>query len=267
MITILELTDTHCKCKITTKDRTVVHLLRRAIVSRIPVMAIDYVSISKNSSVINDELLSHRIGMIPLISDEMGDTNETYYTLNVKGPTYVTSNNLIFNTGNEKIKPIADIPIIRLKDGETIELTAMAKRGIASEHAKWSITSVVYYYNIPQVKIMGYDNEEIDSTAPSGRVRSKVEVDDNIRQWLNECSVSQMFKLSDNSIIINRDKYEYFDECVAIASKYGITVTINENTDEYIFGLDTVGSLKPENVISSAMDVVIQNTKQAKNSV
>lgn len=45
--------------------------LRRSMISRIDTLAIDQVQIHENSSVLPDEMLAHRLGMVPLNSEGM----------------------------------------------------------------------------------------------------------------------------------------------------------------------------------------------------
>jgi len=47
----------------------VVNAIRRILLSEIPTMAIETVNILQNTSIIPDEVLAHRLGLIPIIAD------------------------------------------------------------------------------------------------------------------------------------------------------------------------------------------------------
>jgi len=54
-------------------DASVANALRRIILAEVPTMAIDIVNVEDNDSVLFDEFLAHRMGLLPLTSEGIGD--------------------------------------------------------------------------------------------------------------------------------------------------------------------------------------------------
>ena len=50
-------------------DAPVANAIRRAVIDNVPTMAIDKVVMYQNTSVINDEILCHRLGLVPVMAD------------------------------------------------------------------------------------------------------------------------------------------------------------------------------------------------------
>lgn len=121
--------------------------LRRICLNGVPVFAIDTVDIIENTSIIADEDLAHRLGMIPL-KTELSRFNEpdsrVMFTLDsgdIKSARTITSADLL--TKDEVVKPISDkIPIAYLAPGQRIRFEAYAKLGRGTEHAKWNSANI-----------------------------------------------------------------------------------------------------------------------------
>jgi len=131
--------------------------LRRIMISEIPTMAIEWVDFKKNDSALYDEIIAHRLGLIPLTYDrkfyklpeecrEASVKDSQCYvklTLKKKGPCMVYSGDL--KSEDESVKPVFDkIPIVELFDGQELELIAYARLGYGREHIKWQGAVVGY---------------------------------------------------------------------------------------------------------------------------
>lgn len=133
--------------------------LRRVCLNGIPVFAIDTVDIIENSSVLPDEGLAHRLGLIPITTDlgrfnepakcqcqsEAGCSNCKVMLVLDSGDSDVTrtilSNEL--SSEDDSIKPVSDkIPIVQLAPGQRIKIECYARLGRGTEHAKWNSANI-----------------------------------------------------------------------------------------------------------------------------
>lgn len=116
--------------------------LRRVIISEIPVSAVEEVEVRSNNSALQDELLAHRIGLIPVKGEGM-------LKLQIDGPASVKSGDLISLDNKLEIVD-KNIPLVELLKNQKINLTAKTKIGTGREHAKWQAAIVGYEYKNPE---------------------------------------------------------------------------------------------------------------------
>ncbi len=133
--------------------------LRRICLNGVPVFAIDTVDVIENSSVMSDEGISHRLGLLPIKTDlkrfaepskcscksVAGCSNCRVMLVIDSGDTDVTRTVLSaeLSSEDETVKAISDkVPIVQLAPGQKIKLEAYARLGRGSTHAKWNSANV-----------------------------------------------------------------------------------------------------------------------------
>jgi DNA-directed RNA polymerase II subunit RPB3 len=182
-ISIEEVTDEQIKFTLTQTDPSIANALRRVMMAEVPTMAIDKVEILQNTTVLHDDFLAHRLGMIPLISKFAGfNTNKTggqdyeynrdcsclgecpnctaTFELNVKcegEERKVTTKDLIPEfTGSKCQVAMAEgdeILLCKMRKGQHLKLKASAQKGIGKEHAKWNPCCTAVFTYEPEVTL------------------------------------------------------------------------------------------------------------------
>ncbi len=183
---VIEKQDDKITVKFNNVPRQYINALRRLSLSEVPTFAIDDVVILENSSVMHDEAVAHRLGLIPLRTDlkkfslpdecncksTLGCTNcRVLLQLDAEAKDktkMITTSELI--SEDDFVKPVnQDIPIITLAPGQKIKFEAYARLGLGKDHAKWQAAtiSVVKY---------GEDESEIYLTIESNGALTAEEI-------------------------------------------------------------------------------------------
>jgi len=157
-IKVTEKNDNRVVIEFTNIPRQYVNAIRRLSISEVPTFAIDDVVMLENSSVMHDEAVAHRLGLIPLRTDlhrfVMPHLCECKSTLGcsrcrvllvldseANDKTKVVSSGEL-NSEDDFVKPITkEIPIIVLAPGQKLKFEAYARLGVGKDHAKWQPTS------------------------------------------------------------------------------------------------------------------------------
>ncbi|HEX6560556.1 MAG TPA: DNA-directed RNA polymerase subunit D [Nitrososphaera sp.] len=157
-VEVVEKSDNKIVARFNNIPRQYVNALRRLAISEVPTLAIDDVVILENSSVMHDEAVAHRLGLIPLRTDpgrfvmphecDCGSTLgcakcRVLLVLDAEATDktkVVTSGEMV--SEDEMVKPVSrDIPIVVLAPSQKLKFEAYARLGIGKQHAKWQPTS------------------------------------------------------------------------------------------------------------------------------
>ena len=236
-----------------------INAIRRIAMMKVPKLAIEDVFIVKNDSAMFDEVLAHRLGLTPLVSDlesieglvmpedcdcdsEKGEycpRCSVSFALRESGPKTVYSKDLK-SCGDSKIKPVYDtIPLLKLKEDQDVDLEAVAKLGIGKDHAKWVPTTVCAYKQYPEITFN--EDEEVIYAVADACPRGVLEAD----------------KEEGRIDIVDIENCSLCKTCVRTAKAYDskfINVGYREN--DFIFKIETDGSMPPKEVLLKACDVL-----------
>jgi DNA-directed RNA polymerase subunit D len=155
---VLERTDERIVIKFNNISRQYINAVRRMAICEVPTLAIDDVVILENSSVMHDEAVAHRLGLIPLrtgldrfVMPQDCDCKSTLGCSKcrvllvldseaMEKTKIVTSDELL--SEDELVKPVSkDIPIVVLAPAQKLKFEAYARLGVGKDHAKWQPTS------------------------------------------------------------------------------------------------------------------------------
>lgn len=151
-------------------DVAFANALRRTMIAEVPCMTIDDIFIFDNSSVMPDEVLAHRVGLVPLVTDldsyvlpekckcksDLGcSLCRVVLTLDVEADTetrVVYSGDLI--SEDPKVVPASpDIPLVKLAPGQAVRFEAYARLGLGKVHAKWQPVSMCVYQHVAEINV------------------------------------------------------------------------------------------------------------------
>ncbi|MBD3252711.1 hypothetical protein GF386_03200 [Candidatus Pacearchaeota archaeon] len=114
--------------------------IRRSVLD-IPIMAIDEVEFIKNDSALYDEIIAHRLGLVPIKTEKT--SREIKFKLKEQGPKTIYSTDLSPDTGTN-----LKLPIVILDQNQELEIVAEARLGKGSEHVKYSPGLLYYKSNL-----------------------------------------------------------------------------------------------------------------------
>jgi len=229
-----------------------VNSFRRAMIGEVPTLAIEDVRIYDNTSALFDEMLAHRLGLIPIRTDltsyktteacECGGAGcpacTVTFTLSVEGPKTVMSSDLI--PQDPKATPVHEnIPIVKLTKGQKLVLEAKAVLSTGKVHAKWQATLVCGYKNHPAIAISdvcdacGMCVEE----CPRGVLEAKGKKVQVVGGKLSDCS---MCKLCERA-------------CLSSGIGEEPAIRITAEPDRFIFVVESDGSMPAKEIMNRAL--------------
>ena len=249
-IEVLERDGMNLRLVVRGADVPLMNALRRIALAEVPSMAIDEVVMIDNSSILQDEIIAHRLGLTPLKTDlesynlpedcecqsEFGcNLCRVTLTLDVEateGTRVVYSGELI--SENPDIVSVSDkVPIIKLAKGQKLKLEAYARLGKGKTHAKWQPVSMCAYKYFPKIEV---SDEKCNDCGKCVDICPK-----------------RVFVLKDNKLEV-RDLLacNLCMDCVSFCPQNPPAITVEWEKDAFVMNIESTGVLSPERILEEA---------------
>uniref|UniRef100_A0A8C9WFJ2 RNA polymerase I and III subunit C n=1 Tax=Scleropages formosus TaxID=113540 RepID=A0A8C9WFJ2_SCLFO len=148
-------------------DAAIANAFRRILLAEVPTMAVEKVFIYNNTSIIQDEILAHRLGLIPIkadprlfeyrnADDEEGTEIDTIQLqLKVKctrnpraskdssDPSELYINHMVYSRDMKWLRP-----------GQELDIVMHCVKGIGKDHAKFSPVATASYRLLPEITLL-----------------------------------------------------------------------------------------------------------------
>jgi len=223
--------------------------IRRAMIADVPTFSVDELRVVENSSVMFDEQIALRLGLVPLTTPldgfEVGDT--VTLSLDVQGPERegtmetVTAYSGDIVSSDDLVQPADEnIPIIDLKPGQRLELEADAVLDRGREHAKHQGGVAVGYRHLQTVEVVG-DRGEFEDDEP------------NILRGVIE----------DDGELVATDEFDN-----DLSNRYpGKELEVHDVENAFVFDVETDGSLTVDELVVRAVDSLRSRADELRDVV
>lgn len=255
-IKVIKRSDNHITLLFKGVPLALLNAVRRASIEYVPTMAVDFVIFNNNTSVLHDEIIAHRLGLVPLNSEEAlrkykspeecvgaspEKTVDCYAVLSLHASTKEGETRTVYSGDLEPVtdpdvRPAYDrIPIVVLGPNQEISLEAYARLGRGIEHIKWSpatISTVTY----------------------SARLAIREELCTLCGKCVEVCPRDALV-LEGNRVRAYDERCILCRQCVKSCPTDAIELGFKD--DEFYLTIESSGALKPETVITEAFKIII----------
>lgn len=235
-------------------SNAIINAIRRNVFE-IPVLAIDTVEFYKNDSALYDEILAHRLGLVPLKAPKTFTLRSecsckgkgclkctAALKLKAEGPCTVYTEDL----KAKGCEPVFNMPLVILIKDQELEFSAEACLGTAKEHTKFS-PGLVWFSSIPEINL-------------------KKETE-NFTELVNVCP-KKAITTKNNKIEIDPLKCDICEACVEYCIKYNKEVPeIKASEQNFIFNIESFGQLSPKDIFLEAIEALNKNINEVEKTI
>ena len=246
----LSSSDTRLVLSVSGVETSFLNTVRRMVMEEVPTLAVEDVEFHDNNSALYDEIIAHRLGLLPIKTDlssyslpkTESDIVERSALCTVRMELKSDKAGIVYAKEATSDDPSStfvhpDMPVVKLIDGQKVHVNMYAVMGQGKEHMKWS-PGLVWYAQQADVKVSN-DKKLLET----------------VRHKLPEQIVSGDKILADKIV-----ELDLIDAVEGVCPEL-ISVTY---TDGYTLSVESWGQLSCEEMLATAAEMLAGKAKALK---
>ncbi|WFD44700.1 DNA-directed RNA polymerase core subunit rpc40 [Malassezia psittaci] len=268
-VDLTRLTTDQCEFDLVGVDASIANAVRRSLIAEVPTVAIEHVYVWNNTSIIQDEVLSHRLGLIPLAIDpsklsfkmdeEANDQNTVVFNLKAEchksssakdAPVegrYVYSSQLEWDPKGDQSESMADKPpapanpdilIAKMAPGQKMEMELHCEKGIGKDHAKFSPVATASYRLLPHIEILQMIPEPL------------------IPKLISCFPEGVLERGGENGVRVLDPRKDTVSREVLRHPEFNGMIRLGRVQDHFLFSVESTGVYEPEALLPASIEVL-----------
>lgn len=281
-IEVLELTTSRICFILRNTDVSIANALRRIMLSEVPTLAIELVTVHENTSVLHDEFIAHRLGLLPIDSRNIKNFNykedcncsdkcrqcSVEYQLNVickdDVEMSITHHDIVGvdgdpnspmpmpreeDLGQPGLAVDDKILIAKLRRGQCIRMEMTANKGIGKLHAKFNPCATAVFQYEPEISIA---QDILEQVPPAVQVQIAKSCPRQVFMCESDAFTPHTVQIAEPASCI------YCGDCITFAKEKGFRglIKVGRRQGSYRFFVDSTGSLPAEQIVSLALEIL-----------
>ncbi|KAJ0004634.1 hypothetical protein NQD34_010848 [Periophthalmus magnuspinnatus] len=285
-INVVQLKENSMEFDMVGVDPAIANAFRRILLAEVPTMAIEKVFIYNNTSIVQDEVLAHRLGLIPIRADprlfeyrnsaaeEGSEIDTIQLQLKVKcsrnpraskdssDPRELYLHHMVYSRdlkwmpiGNQAdvfadafIGPVHDdILIAQLRPGQELDIVMHCVKGIGKDHAKFSPVATASYRLLPEITLMERVEGEQAERLQRCFSRGVIELEEQNGEKVAKVVNSRLDTCSRE--VLRHDDLKNL-------------VKLGRIRDHFIFTVESTGILPPDVLVAEAIQVLMSKCQR-----